>query len=82
MHDPTAVAAVQAGQAVFIYIIGANEEKASAFLSPPCDSGQSRSRPSQTRELMMPPADRTREQNEQDPGRVAHTRRKPCPVTF
>ena len=23
---------------------------------------------------MMPPADRIREQNEQDPGRVAHTR--------
>ena len=29
---------------------------------------------SQTGELTMPPADRIREQNEQDPGRVAHTR--------
>ena len=46
-------------------------EKASAFSSPPCQSGQSPSRPSQTRELMMLPADQIREQNEQDPGRVA-----------
>ena len=27
-----------------------------------------------SRELMMPPADQIREQNEQDPGRVVHTR--------
>ena len=32
--------------------------------------------PSQTRELTTPPADRIREQDEQDPGRVAHTRQE------
>ena len=47
-----------------------------AFSSPPCWSGQSPSHPSQTRELMMPPAGRIREQNEQDPGRVTHTRQE------
>ena len=32
---------------------------------------------------MMPPADRIREQNGQDPGRVAHTAdKKPGPLTF
>jgi len=35
---------------------------------------------------MMPPADRIRDQNEQDPGRVAHTRQEAAgplgPVTF
>jgi len=30
----------------------------------------------QTRELMMPPADRIREQNGQDPDRVTHTRQE------
>jgi len=38
--------------------------------------GQSPSHPSQTREQMMPSADRIREQNEQDPGRVAHARQE------
>jgi len=57
----------------------------SAFSSPPLavNSGQSLSHPSKTGELMMPPADRIREQNGQDPGRVAHTAdKKPCPLTF
>jgi len=44
-----------------------NGEKASAFSSLP-------NHPSQTGELTMPPADRIREQNEKDPGRLAHTR--------
>ena len=31
---------------------------------------------------MMPPADRIREQNEQDPGRVAHTRQEAGSTDF
>jgi len=38
--------------------------------------------PSQTKELVMSPADRIHEQNEQDPGRVVHTRQEAGPSDF
>jgi len=55
---------------------GTRHHSASAFASPPCQSGQSPSNPSQTRELMTPPADGIRQQ---DPGRVTHTRQEAGP---
>jgi len=61
-----------------------NRNALSALSSPPLavNSGLSLSHPSKTGELMMPPADRILEQNGQDPGRVAHTRQDPGPLTF
>jgi len=53
--------------------------KASAFSSPPLADNLVNHLVFQAkpcRELMMPPADRIREHNEQDPGRVAHTRQE------